>query len=681
MLIEIEAPDGSIVEFPDGTDDETIKRVMRRDFAPSPVAAAFRDTAQQPFEPNPNLTAGVQTRAFDATRPPVDPNMMGDFAGEQLAASQRTGPGVRNFQGNFIRPVLGNVVVDELDQPIIKDAAGQLSELDPETQVALRDPRSGQTVGFERTPDTDESSALAAGRLMLPGAMSMVPGGTVTRGAISTARSARQAQRSEVAEAFDRINVPPTAAAVSDNPAVQSTIKQLSETLVGGPIRNATRDSLEQTARAAGRIAGTSGTATTPTAGGQAIQRGVERFTRPALNNVDSLDDFDLAAVASTPARATGHAQRSAALYEQVSRQIPQGATGTLQNSSRVFADISASREAAGIGSRLGGQLESAIAETMQAGGRMTYNSMRRLRTEIGRITRFGQADRSLNNSELQRLYGALTDDLFKLVNDTGGSQAGTALRRADRIYSAGKTRIDNVLARLSETRGGIAVTPDAAFESIVKMARAGGRQNTAALSEVKASLSASEWGDVSSAIIHELGRPTPGAGSVTQEIGFSVNTFMTNFNKLTQDARRVLFSGAGREGLETALDDLATVVSAQKDVEALGNSSRTATNAINLSGFAGLIVSPTTTLSVALGAYGTAKFMASPRYVRWLTRATRIRQLPNSARVMASHVVKLEQMLSRDPDLSGAASAVGAAFRNDLPLAAEPQEENQDNR
>lgn len=46
-MIEIEAPDGSIIEFPDGTDDATIDRVMRESFAPhsAPVAA--------PYEPPP----------------------------------------------------------------------------------------------------------------------------------------------------------------------------------------------------------------------------------------------------------------------------------------------------------------------------------------------------------------------------------------------------------------------------------------------------------------------------------------------------------------------------------------------------------------------------------------------------------------------------------------------------
>lgn len=34
-MIEVEAPDGSIIEFPDGTDDQTIDRVMRENFAPA----------------------------------------------------------------------------------------------------------------------------------------------------------------------------------------------------------------------------------------------------------------------------------------------------------------------------------------------------------------------------------------------------------------------------------------------------------------------------------------------------------------------------------------------------------------------------------------------------------------------------------------------------------------------
>ena len=41
-MIEIEAPDGSIIEFPAGTDDTTIDRVMRENFAPQQAAPAQR---------------------------------------------------------------------------------------------------------------------------------------------------------------------------------------------------------------------------------------------------------------------------------------------------------------------------------------------------------------------------------------------------------------------------------------------------------------------------------------------------------------------------------------------------------------------------------------------------------------------------------------------------------------
>ena len=41
-MIEIEAPDGSIIEFPAGTDDATIDRVMRENFAPQQAAPAQR---------------------------------------------------------------------------------------------------------------------------------------------------------------------------------------------------------------------------------------------------------------------------------------------------------------------------------------------------------------------------------------------------------------------------------------------------------------------------------------------------------------------------------------------------------------------------------------------------------------------------------------------------------------
>lgn len=47
-MIEIEAPDGSIFEFPDGTPDETIDRVMRQELAPDIIAAPELTPAPAP---------------------------------------------------------------------------------------------------------------------------------------------------------------------------------------------------------------------------------------------------------------------------------------------------------------------------------------------------------------------------------------------------------------------------------------------------------------------------------------------------------------------------------------------------------------------------------------------------------------------------------------------------------
>lgn len=64
-MIEVEAPDGSIIEFPDGTDDQTIDRVMRENFAPQPEKTGFQ-VLDRPLS---------ETLSQTATAPDDRPNM------------------------------------------------------------------------------------------------------------------------------------------------------------------------------------------------------------------------------------------------------------------------------------------------------------------------------------------------------------------------------------------------------------------------------------------------------------------------------------------------------------------------------------------------------------------------------------------------------------------------------
>lgn len=73
-MIEVEAPDGSIIEFPDGTEDGTIDRVMRENFAPgtAPAQGSFSipsfpgNQTQQPQQGGIGHTLGDMAKAAGA---------------------------------------------------------------------------------------------------------------------------------------------------------------------------------------------------------------------------------------------------------------------------------------------------------------------------------------------------------------------------------------------------------------------------------------------------------------------------------------------------------------------------------------------------------------------------------------------------------------------------------------
>lgn len=358
-----------------------------------------------------------------------------------------------------------------------------------------------------------------------------------------------------------------------------------------------------------------------------------------------------------------------------------------------------------------GGLLGQSVQDLIETTATRSLQDVRNMRSEFRRLAS-GMADterNTLNLSDMQRIQGAFTRDMIGILesNVQGYRQAAASgvvqtrrgatrnltaveqaqlnqqaasiersirdFRRADQFTRASAQRLETLekmygaqsaeqlaLGVFKDTMGG----------------RKGG--NMERLQALKQSLRPDEWGDMSAGILREMGRPVGSAIGPAQEAGFSVRTFMTNWNNMSPEARQTLFRTGRNAELSSALDDFVRTVNRLSDFEALANTSRSATNGMGVAGlvsilaavqqaFAGNLGSAAMAGTVGGGMWGLSKFMASPWYVSWLTRAARLSQDTQQYGALSAHVRMLMRRASNEPmpDVQQFATALGTAINN----------------
>ena len=199
---------------------------------------------------------------------------------------------------------------------------------------------------------------------------------------------------------------------------------------------------------------------------------------------------------------------------------------------------------------------------------------------------------------------------------------------------------------------------PQDLFKAVFAAATDKGQGSIQKIGALNNILTPEEKGDVAAAIIRQMGEPAAHVKGFTGELGYSVGSFMTNWQKMSDEARRVFFSGPHRQ----ALDDLVRVNNRLANVEALANTSRSLSNATGI----GTLM--TTAGLLGAGSYGAALlpplaigaasvFFSRPMYVKWLTGYAQLKaaaaQAPSVVGpALMGHIAKLEAMAVRDPAL-----------------------------
>ena len=382
---------------------------------------------------------------------------------------------------------------------------------------------------------------------------------------------------------------------------------------MGGKVRGMTAATLEKTPLVAERIAKDAeravgevegvfsriksgiGKALSPEGAGTALQGGLAKF----------VENF----------KAT-----SGRFYDAVDEAIPKDRKFTLDTTANALASAKAVFEGnPELAARLGLNRWDAVVSEAQANG-VSWDALKQFRSSIGEAIgsmESGKQGGSLAGedlSRLRRLYGALTEDMTAAAQSVG-DDALKAWRRANDHYSAGSKRITESLDQTIRAN-----SPERAFEAFsALLQRDRSTSDLTRVRKIKASLGEEEWNTVSASIVDRLGRPPAGQQNAAGD-AFSPSVFLTNWNKMDAEAKRLLLPEAAREELE----QLAKVAERVKASGAERNTSNTGTVVAAGAVGSALYAAPITTTLLAGGTYLTARAMTSPVFLRALNNAAR---------------------------------------------------------
>lgn len=336
-----------------------------------------------------------------------------------------------------------------------------------------------------------------------------------------------------------------------------------------------------------------------PAAAGRAIEKGTEEFVKR----------FKL---------------QQNVLYGKVDAYVPSDTRVSVGRTSQALADLNADIPSAPELSKFFKNstilaLEKALKSDVDAAGTIPYEALKKVRSLVGEAITNKSLSDMVPRSKWKALYAALSDDMGEAAA-AAGPNATKAWERANWFTRAGYDRIEGVLDKVA--------SKDTA-EQIYNAAISGAKDGATTINSVYRSLLPAERRVVTASVINRLGKATPGTQNQVGDI-FSSETFLTNWNKISDPAKRMLFAdSAARRGL----DDLALAserIRAGSKVFANPSGTATGVTHLGLSGvvFSGILgrLDVAASILTAMGAANvSAKLMTNPGFVSWVGRTTRV--------------------------------------------------------
>lgn len=291
---------------------------------------------------------------------------------------------------------------------------------------------------------------------------------------------------------------------------------------------------------------------------------------------------------------------------------------------------------------KLGGairEIDDIVSDAGEEG--LSFSALRAIRTAIGKnLKQSGPQATGAQNASMKLVYGALTDDMSAAAK-AAGPDAAQALSLADRYTRFQMQKTVPLLKKIVEFDA-----DEKAFNFAMSAAKDGGSN----LAKLRRNFKPEEWDTVAATVLNKIGMAKPGAQDAAGDT-FSINTFLTNWSTMSQEAKAALFAGSRYKDIRPALDAFVRNIGALKETERLTNTSGTgrqlAYQAVlsALGGGAGLAAggdiesAGAGVAGAVIAPWATAKLITNPAFTRWLANlgATNVNgMIPQLARLAA---------------------------------------------
>lgn len=405
----------------------------------------------------------------------------------------------------------------------------------------------GASSGIAREEGAGPLGQLAAGLAggML-GPLALYGAGATTRGLIRGGEQGRQTVANNL-EAFRQAGATPTVGQATERRVLQGMESVMSQSPGGAGVM------AQRAANQADDLAGSVGGIVdrlSPRAGaleaGESVASGLEGF-KAGLKRVqgqlyDKLDEY---IAPTSPIKVERTKEALAALNADI-----EGAPAL----SKMFKNS----RIQGIESALGSDLNSGMTQYgAQAARKMAtlpYESIKKLRTLVGKEIDNASFVSDVPRDKWRALYSALSEDLGDAAKQAG-PDAFESWRWANQFTRDQMGRLDELASVAGKD------TPEKVFNA----AMSGSQDGDTMLRRVVSAIPKENRKDLAAAVVQRMGRATSGNQN---EVGdaFSTNTFLTNWNKLSPQARETLFGRTGDTKLVGELNNLAKVAANIRD-------------------------------------------------------------------------------------------------------------------
>jgi hypothetical protein len=289
--------------------------------------------------------------------------------------------------------------------------------------------------------------------------------------------------------------------------------------------------------------------------------------------------------------------------------------------------------------------------------GKLPYEAVKKLRTLVGNEMTDNSLMSDVPRSKWKALYGALSADVEGAAK-AAGPAAYSAWQRANNYTRAGMRRLESI-DHVIDKNGG----PEAIFTA----ATSGTKEGATTLRAVMQSLPQDAQKTVSATVLRRLGRATPGRQNDLGE-KFSTETFLTNWNSMSPQAKAVLFDRYGPKFRQN-MDQIAKVASNLREGSKVwqnpSGTGQAATQMGTAVAFASAVASGNVGIAAGIasgvgGANLMARLMTHPPFVQWLAKTTQappqalptlLTQLSQSGNADEKEFARLLQERSNQPD------------------------------